>query len=81
MPVEVAVDGKRQVVPMSGGKGTIALPGPYSLITIDPDSKVLRQSDAIDRYRDDQASKRAKERPDRPRRRCWRCLSAALEEE
>ncbi len=60
MPVEVAVDGKRQVVPMSGGKGTIALPGPYSLVTIDPDSKVLRQSDAIDRYRDDQTSKRAK---------------------
>jgi aminopeptidase N len=60
MPVEVAVDGKRQVVPMTGGRGSIALPGPFSLVTIDPDSTILRQSDEIDRYRDEQASKRAK---------------------
>jgi aminopeptidase N len=60
MPVEVAVDGKRQVVPMTGGRGSIALPGPFSLVTIDPDSTILRQSDEIDRYRDEQASKKAK---------------------
>jgi aminopeptidase N len=60
MPVDVAIDGRRQVVPMTGGHGTIAIPGPNSLVTIDPDSKILRQSDAIDRYRDEQASKKAK---------------------
>jgi len=58
MPVEVAVDGRVQLVPMTGGDGTIALPGPFSLVTIDPASKILRQSDAIDRFRDDAASKK-----------------------
>ena len=44
---------KRQTVPMTGGHGTITLPGPFSLVTLDPDSKILRQDDAIDRFRDD----------------------------
>jgi aminopeptidase N len=60
MPVEVDVDGKRQVVPMTSGRGSVALPNSNSLVTVDPDSKILRQDDAIDRYRDDQASKRPK---------------------
>ena len=59
MPVEVGVDGKRQVVPMIGGHGSLELPSWYSQVTLDPDSKILRQSDEIDRYRDDQTSKKA----------------------
>jgi aminopeptidase N len=58
MPVEVAVDGKRQLVPMTGGHGSIVLPAWSSLVTVDPDSKILRQSDEIDRYRADQSSKK-----------------------
>jgi aminopeptidase N len=60
MPVEVDVDGHRQVVPMTSGRGSLTVPNTYSLVTIDPDSKILRQNDAIDRYRDDQASKKPK---------------------
>jgi hypothetical protein len=59
MPVEVDIDGKRQVVPMTSGRGTVSVPAPYSVITIDPESKLLRQDDAMDAYRDDQASKKA----------------------
>jgi aminopeptidase N len=58
MPVDVDVDGKRQVVPMSSGNGSIELPNWYSRVTLDPDSKILRQSDEIDRYRSDQSSKK-----------------------
>ena len=58
MPVDVDVDGKRQVVPMSSGHGSIELPNWYSRVTLDPDSKILRQSDEIDRYRSDQSSKK-----------------------
>ena len=45
---------------MTSGHGSLTLPNPNSLVTIDPDSKILRQNDAIDRYRDDQASKKPK---------------------
>ena len=58
MPVEVDVDGQRQVIPMANGRGTVTLPNPNSVVTVDPDSKILRQTDAIDRYRDDQAKKK-----------------------
>jgi aminopeptidase N len=58
MPVEVDVDGRRQIVAMSNGRGTISLPGPFSVVAVDPDSKILRQDDAIDRFRDDHASKK-----------------------
>ena len=60
MPVEVDVDGNRQVVPMTNGYGSVMLPNPNSVVTVDPESKILRQNDAIDRYRDDQASKKPK---------------------
>jgi hypothetical protein len=60
MPVEVDVDGTRQVVPMTSGRGSVTLPNPNSVVTVDPDSKILRQNDAIDRYRDDLASKKPK---------------------
>jgi hypothetical protein len=58
MPVEVAVDGVVHTVPMTGGHGSLTLPSWSSLVTLDPDSKILRQSDEIDRYRADQASKK-----------------------
>jgi len=60
MPVEVAVDGQRQVVSMASGGGSVTLPSANSVVTVDPESKILRQNDAIDRYRDDQASKKPK---------------------
>jgi aminopeptidase N len=52
MPVEVRVDGQVQTVPMTSGRGSVALPGPNSAWTVDPGSKLLRQNDSIDRYRD-----------------------------
>ena len=57
MPVDILVDGKRQTVPMSNGRGALQLPSTDSIVTVDPDSKILRQSDAIDRFRADPASK------------------------
>ena len=60
MPVEVDIDGQRQVVPMTSGRGTVTLPNSNSVVTVDPESKILRQNDAIDRYRDDQAKKKPK---------------------
>jgi aminopeptidase N len=57
MPVDVLVDGKLQTVPMSSGRGTLQLPSEQSLVTVDPESKILRQSDAMDRFRADPASK------------------------
>ena len=52
MPIDVAVDGKVQTVAMTGGRGSVTLPSPNSIVTIDPASKVLRQNDAMDAYRD-----------------------------
>ena len=60
MPVEVDVDGQRQVVAMASSRGSVTLPNANSVVTVDPESKILRQNDAIDRYRDDQASKKPK---------------------
>jgi hypothetical protein len=42
---------------MTGGHGSIVLPAWSSLVTLDPESKILRQSDEIDRYRDDASKK------------------------
>ena len=47
MPVEVDVDGQRQVVPMTSGRGTVTLPNSNSVVTVDPESKILRQNDAM----------------------------------
>ena len=60
MPVEVAVDGKIVTVPMANGRGTVALPSDTSGWTIDPGSKLLRQDDAIDRFRDWDKEQKAK---------------------
>jgi aminopeptidase N len=60
MPVEVRVDGQVQTVPMTNGQGSVSLPNANSGWTVDPAGKVLRQSDAIDRFRDWTASEAAK---------------------
>ncbi|MEJ7776696.1 MAG: M1 family metallopeptidase [Sphingomicrobium sp.] len=60
MPVEVRVDGEIQTVPMTGGRGSVTLPRADSAWTVDPAAKVLRQNDAIDRFRDWDAAEKAK---------------------
>ena len=62
MPVDVRIDGKIVTLPMSDGTGE-APAGEGSVITLDPQSKLLRQSDAIDAY---QAWKDAQ--PPKPRK-------------
>lgn len=50
MPVEVEVDGHRQTVPMTDGRGRVeAAPGAH--ILIDPDNKVLRRLEFIDAWK------------------------------
>ncbi len=63
MPVEVAVDGELRTVPMERGRGQLALPSATSRVTIDPDSKLLRQFDAIDRYRRWDDAEKARKTP------------------
>jgi len=55
MPVEVEVNGAVQTVPMPDGKGSLAVASD-TVVVIDPQNKILRQSDAVDRY---QAYRRA----------------------
>ena len=50
MPVEVEVDGRRQTVPMTGGRGRIAVPAGAHVL-IDPDSKVLRRLEFIEEWK------------------------------
>ena len=49
MPLDVRVDGRVVTLPMSNGRGETPA-GDRAAVTIDPRSKILRQSDAIDRY-------------------------------
>jgi aminopeptidase N len=49
MPLEVQVDDEMRVLPMSERQGEVPLPS-GAHVTLDPHSKILRQSDAIDRY-------------------------------
>jgi len=49
MPLDVRVDGKEMTLPMTGNTGQITAPV-NATITPDPHSKILMQSDAIDRY-------------------------------
>jgi aminopeptidase N len=44
LPIEVDVDGRRQVVEMTGGAGFVSAPA-RARITVDPDSWVLREED------------------------------------
>ena len=55
MPVEVEIDGRVQTLPMTDGRGWIAVPDGAHVL-IDPANKLLRQLDFIDAYRADQAA-------------------------
>ncbi len=57
MPVEVEIDGERQIVPMTGGQASVPVPTSAGL-RIDPDNKILRQLDFIDDYVDWQRTQR-----------------------
>ena len=49
-PVELEIDGRRQTVAMSGGRGRIAVPtGAHVLI--DPDNKVLRRDIFLEEWK------------------------------
>ena len=50
MPVEIEIDGRRQTLAMTGGRGRIAAPA-TSHILIDPDNKVLRRLDFIEQWK------------------------------
>ena len=50
MPVEVEVDGVRQTVAMTGGRGRIAAPAGAHVL-IDPDNKVLRRLEFIEAWK------------------------------
>ena len=49
MPIEVRMNDRIETVAMADGHGTLSLPADANF-TIDPHSKVLRQSDAIDAF-------------------------------
>jgi aminopeptidase N len=50
MPVEVEIDGRRQVLPMTGGRGRVAAPDGAHVL-IDPDNKVLRRLEHIEAWK------------------------------
>ncbi len=47
LPVEVQVDGRTRLVPMTGGKASLTVPATAHVV-IDPDAKILRRSVAIE---------------------------------
>ena len=49
MPVDVRIDGKIVTLPMTDGSGEIPA-DPRAGVTLDPGSKILMQSDAIDKF-------------------------------
>jgi aminopeptidase N len=49
MPLDVRVDGREVTLPMSDGTGSVPVTE-RSSVTFDPHSKILMQSDAIDRF-------------------------------
>lgn len=62
MPVEVEIDGRVRTVAMTGGRGEIAVPAGAHVL-IDPQNKVLRQMDVIDRLQAYKAEQRAAAKP------------------
>ncbi|MYM26225.1 M1 family peptidase [Duganella sp. FT135W] len=50
MPLEVRINNRIEKLAMSDGHGELALP-PHALVTIDPQSRVLRQQDHIDEWK------------------------------
>jgi aminopeptidase N len=49
MPLDVEINGRVRTVEMRDGRGFVDAP-PGSIVVIDPQNKVLRQDDAVDRY-------------------------------
>src|SRR4029077_17606244 len=49
MPLDLRVDGKVVTLPMTDGTGETPA-GERSAVTLDPSSKILMQSDAIDKF-------------------------------
>lgn len=58
MPLDVMVDGRLRVLPMTDGRGALTV-HEHSHVIADPQSKVLRQSDVIDRYQAGRATQSA----------------------
>ncbi|MYM37605.1 M1 family peptidase [Duganella sp. FT94W] len=56
LPLEVRVNGRVETLPMADGTGTLALP-PHAIVTIDPMSRVLRQQDHIDTWKEQEKKK------------------------
>jgi aminopeptidase N len=50
MPLEIRIDGRTVTLPMTDGRGSITVPR-HAAVTIDPQSKVLRQEPQFERYR------------------------------
>ena len=57
MPLDVRVDGKVVTLPMTNGTGETPAAA-QAAVTIDPSSKILMQSDAIDKFQAWQAAQR-----------------------
>jgi hypothetical protein len=49
MPVDVEVDGRIHVVAMAGNRGSLAVPSAAHVV-LDPQAKVLRRSEDIERF-------------------------------
>lgn len=62
MPLDVRVDGKVVTLPMTDGKGETPA-GANAAVTLDPWSKILVQSDAIDRFQEWKAAQPARAKP------------------
>lgn len=63
MPVDVRIDGKTTTLQMTDGSGQLAVPA-SATVTLDPEAKILRQLDYIDRFQAWRATQ-----PDQGRRR------------
>ena len=59
MPLEVRINNRIEQLAMTNGEGELALP-PHALVTIDPQSRVLRQQDHIDAWKAVEDEKKAK---------------------
>ena len=59
MPLEVEIDGRVQIVAMTGGRGQIAVPAGAHVL-IDPQNKVLRRMDVIDELQAYKAAQKPK---------------------
>ena len=58
MPVEVQVGDKRQTLVMTGGKGSLTVPGDAHVV-VDPDARILKRSAALEAMKAYQATARA----------------------